>query len=258
MPLELIAVYVKVPVFVLVASRLAGLLMFQPVVGGYAVPRNFQVLLVLALAAMVTPFVNLQAGAPATAGGIVIAMASELLLGILMGLVVRMCFLGLQLGAQIVAQEAGLAFGRVADPSTGAQQSIFSSMYLQLGAVIFLIIGGHRVLLAVALDTFDAIPLLGDPGTFVRGVDLLFDAMTLGGVIAVRLSAPVILTLFLVTAAMGFISRTVPQLNILTVGFSVKGLVGFVLMAISLPAAFEAFTTALETTVQWVTELASS
>ena len=256
MPLELIATYLKVPVFLLVASRLGGLLMFQPVVGGFAVPTNVRVLLVVALAALVTPFVHLHSGVPATPTELVLAMAGELLLGVLMGLVVRMCFLGLQLGAQVVAQEAGLAFGRVADPTTGDDQSIFSSLYLQLGAVVFLIVGGHRVLVAVALDTFDAIPLLGDTGTFARGVGLLFDALTLGGEIAVRLAAPVILTLFLVTAAMGFVSRTVPQLNILTVGFSVKGLVGFVLMAISLPAALEAFAGALETTVGWVAALA--
>ena len=258
MPLELIAIYTKVPVFLLVVCRLGGLLLYQPIISGAAVPAKLQILLVLALSALVAPFVNLHSGTPATPIEIVFAMANELLLGILMGLVLRMCFVGLQLGAQVVAQEAGLAFGRVADPTTGDDESIFASMYVQLGAIIFLIIGGHRVLLAVALDTFDAIPLLGDQGTFVRGVDLIVDALTLGTEIAVRLAAPVLLTLFLVTAAMGFISRTVPQLNILTVGFSVKGLVGFVLMAISLPAAFEAFTAALETTVQWVSGLAGS
>lgn len=258
MPLELIATYLKLPVFLLVASRLGGLVMFQPIIGGYAVPANIRALFVLGLAVLVTPFVQLTAAAPAQPLRIVLAMGSELLLGVLMGLVVRMCFLGLQLGAQLVAQESGLAFGRVADPNTGAQQSIFSTLYVQLATVVFLIVGGHRVIVAVALDTFDTIPLLGDQATFAHGVGLLFDALTLGGEIAIRLAGPIILTLFLVTAAMGFVSRTVPQFNILTVGFSIKGLVGFVLMAISLPTALEAFTTALETTVSWIAALAGT
>lgn len=119
---------------------------------------------------------------------------------------------------------------------------------------MFLIVGGHRVLVAVALDTFNTIPLLGDSGTFIHGTELVLDALTLSGEIALRVAAPVILTLFLVNAAMGFIG-TVPQFNILTIGFSVKGLVAFVLMAISLPAALEAFTDALEMTVGWVAAL---
>ncbi len=255
MPLELLATYLKLPVFALVVSRLGGLLMFQPIIGGYAIPRNVRVLLVLGLAALATPFVQLSGAAPVKPASILLAMGSELLLGVLMGLAVRMCFLGLQIGGQIIAQESGLAFGRVADPTTGAEQSIFSSLYLQLGAVVFLIVGGHRALVTVALDTFDAIPLLDDPATITCGVGLVLDALTLGAEIGLRVAAPVLLTLFLVTAAMGFVSRTIPQFNILTVGFSVKGLVGFLLMAISLPAALEAFTDALETTAGWITEL---
>ena len=252
MPFELLAPYLKLPVFLLVVSRLGGLIMFQPILGGYAIPPNIRVLLVSGLAARVTPFVHLSGAAPTRPLEIVFAMGSEVLLGVLMGLVVRMCFLGLQLGGQVIAQESGLAFGRIADPSTGAEHSIISGLYLQLGAVVFLIVGGHRALVAVALDTFNTIPLLGNSSTLVHGPDLVLDALTLGGEIALRVAAPVILTLFLVNAAMGFISRTVPQFNILTIGFSLKGLVGFLLMAISLPAALEAFTDALEITIGWI------
>lgn len=256
MPFELLSPYLNLPVFLLVASRLGGLIMSQPILGGYAIPANVRVLLVIGLAAMVTPFVQMSEAASVRPLGILFAMGGEVLLGVLMGLVVRMCFLGLQMGGQMIAQESGLAFGRVADPSTGAEHSIISGLYLQLGAVVFLIVGGHRVLVGLALDTFKTIPLLSDTGAVVHGPELILDALTLGGEIAVRVAAPVILTLFLVNAAMGFISRTVPQFNILTIGFSLKGLVGFVLMAISLPAALEAFTDALEITLGWVAALA--
>ena len=252
MPFELTATYLKLPVFLLVVSRLGGLIMFQPIISGYAIPANIKVLLVLGLAALVTPFAHFHGAAPFEPAAIVFAMGSELLLGVLMGLTVRMCFLGLQLGGQVIAQESGLAFGRVADPTTGVQHSLISNLYLQLGAVVFLIVGGHRVVIAVALDTFKTIPLLSDPGTFTRGVGVLLDALMLGAEIAVRIAAPVVLTLFLVNAAMGFVSRTVPQLNILTIGFSIKGLVAFVLIAVSLPAAMEVFTDALELTVGWI------
>ncbi len=255
MPSELFALYLKLPVFLLVASRLGGLIMFQPILGGYAIPANVRVLLVAGLAALVTPFVTLGGAAPTQPLAIAFAMGGEILLGVMMGLVVRMCFLGLQLGGQVIAQESGLAFGRIADPTTGTEQSIISSLYLQLGAVVFLIVGGHRVLVSVALDTFNTIPLLGTSDTLVHGADLVLDALTHSGEIALRVAAPVVLTLFLVNAAMGFISRTVPQFNILTIGFSVKSLVAFVLMAISLPAALEAFTDGLELAVGWIADL---
>ena len=63
------------------------------------------------------------------------------------------------------------------------------------------------------------------------------------------------MTLFLVNLAMGFVARTVPHLNIITLGFSIKALIGFVLMAVSLPAAAGVFIDALEDIVSDIREL---
>jgi flagellar biosynthetic protein FliR len=54
--------------------------------------------------------------------------------------------------------------------------------------------------------------------------------------IAFAISAPVVLALFLVTVAMGFVARTVPQMNILIVGFPVRVVVGLAVMIFTLPA----------------------
>jgi len=255
MPYELIGHYLKLPVFVMVASRLGAMIMMQPVFGALSVSMKLRALFAMGLAALVTPFVDVQHDLPDTPGGLALAMGAEILLGLLMGLAVRICFLGLQMGGQLVAQESGLAFGQIADPSTGDQQSVLSTFYLQLGAVVYLILGGHRMLVAACLDNFRTIPLLGEGGTFLAGAELLVGALAVGVEMAVRVAAPTVLTLFLVNIAMGFVSRTVPQINIATVGFSLKGLVAFFVIAISLPSAAAAFTDALERVTGWLMDL---
>jgi flagellar biosynthetic protein FliR len=87
------------------------------------------------------------------------------------------------------------------------------------------------------------------------GTALLLDVLTLGGEVAICVAAPAVITLFMANIAMGFISRTVPQLNIAVLGFSFKALVGFLIMAISLPVAVGAFTGAVERVVGWLEEL---
>lgn len=255
MPFELIGVYLKLPVFLLTASRLGGILMFLPVFGGYAVPTNVRVLLVIGLAALITPLIEMDASATWHAVDLVLSMARELTLGILMGLIVQGCFVGLQLGGQLIAQESGLAFGQVADPTTDTEQSVISSLYIQLGAVVFLIVGGHRALIAAALESFRRIPLLGHAGSASGSVEMLLDVAAASGAMAIRVAAPALLTLFLINAAMGFISRTVPQFNILTIGFSVKGMIGFLMIAVALPAGLAAFTEVLELTMCWIGDL---
>lgn len=255
MPFELLAQYLKLPVFALVASRIGGLLMFQPLLGALSIPVTLRAMLVLALAALLTPLVSLPAAAPATPLGIAFAMASEILLGALIGMISSACFIGLQMGGLLIAQESGIAFGQVVDPSSDEQETVLGIFYLQLVAVVFLIVGGHRALIAACLDTFETIPLLGDNQTAILGTDVLCKALDLSGQVAFRVAAPTLLVLFLVNVAMGFVSRTMPQLNILAVGFSLKSLIAFAVMAASLPTAAEAFINALQTVCLWLNQV---
>jgi len=255
MPYELIAHYLRLPVFAMVVSRLGAMIMFQPLFGALSVPMKLRALFVIGLAALVTPFIQTNAALPDTPGGLALALGSETLLGFLIGLVLRLCFLGLQMGGQLVAQESGLAFGQVADPSTDDQQSVIAAFYLQLGAVVYLIVGGHRIVVTACLDSFRSIPLLAGGETQLVGAQLVVDALAVGARVAVQVAAPAILTLFLVHIAMGFVSRTVPQINIATVGFSLKGLVAFFIAAVSLPAAATAFTDGLQEIVGWIMQL---
>ena len=85
----------------------------------------------------------------------------------------------------------------------------------------------------------------------------LFDQLPSAGMtVAIRVAAPAVITLLLITVALGFISRTVPQLNIATVGFSLKSLIAFVIMAVSLPTAMEIFTDQLVNVVGLIEQLA--
>ncbi|MCK4343491.1 MAG: flagellar biosynthetic protein FliR [Phycisphaerae bacterium] len=207
------------------------------------------------MAALLTPLVSLPVDAPATPLGIVFAMVSEVLLGALLGLAGVVCFLALQWAGLLIVQECGLAFGRIVDPTSNEQETVIGVFYIQMAVVIYLIIGGHRALIATCLDTFDTIPLLGDDRTTMFGAELLFKALTLSGHIALRVAAPTMLALFLANLALGFVSRTMPQLNVLAVGFSIKAMIAFLLMAVSLPSAADAFICSLEQVYQWLNQL---
>jgi flagellar biosynthesis protein FliR len=104
--------------------------------------------------------------------------------------------------------------------------------------MLFLTIGGHRVMVRALLDTFTSIP----PGSFratgshaVLTEQLLTETFIVG----LRLAAPAVTALFIASLTMGLIARTVPQLNILTIGFQIRVLIGIGIAAISLSLAFD-------------------
>ncbi|MCC6358308.1 MAG: flagellar biosynthetic protein FliR [Phycisphaerales bacterium] len=255
MPFELFDTYLRLPVLMLVVARIGGLLMFQPLVGGIAVPMRIRALIVIGLAALVVPVVSLPAGAPADPAVIAFALMTELGLGAAMGIALRMVFVGMQIGGQLIAQESGVAFAQIADPSSGVEGDMINIFYGQLASIVFLIIGGHRVLVGGVLDSFREMPLLSPVLDPAAALTLLTDAVGSGCELGLKLAAPVMVTLLMVNVALGFIGRTVPQLNVATVGFSIKGIAAFGLMAVALPTGIDAFTSTLEEVMGWVAEL---
>ena len=252
MPDELAGWYQRLPIFALVASRLAGAISYHPVLSAINVPARVRGLLVIGLAALVTPMVALPAGLPETLAQLVAALVGEALLGILLGLVLRTVFVSLQLAGRMISQEAGLAFGELVDPSMGTDETLIGVFYSQLCMAVFLILGGHRTLMQATLGTFQSIPLLSADWAVLSDANVLLDGLSAALETSVRIAAPVLLALLLTNLAMGFISRTVPQLNILTLGFAIKGLLAFAVMTAALPAAIDTFLGTLERAVGWL------
>lgn len=255
MPYELFTQYLNLPLFLLVAARLAGLIMFQPILGSLAVPTAGRAMLVLALTIMVMPLTDPLVALPVSVFGMVLGMLQEVLVGAVLGLVLAGLMLGMQLGGQLIAQETGLAFGQIVDPNSGDQSNTLSNFYIQFAGLLYLLLDGHRAVVLACLDSFESIPLLTGMSITQHGVDLLLGVLQAGAELAVKVAAPTMITLFLVNVAMGFVSRTIPQLNILTFGFSVKTLIGFLIMVLSLPMAAFAFADALEQSVRALQEM---
>jgi len=105
-----------------------------------------------------------------------------------------------------------------------------------LAMAIFVAMGGHRVMLATLIGSFDKVPL----GGFADFAGLFNFMVGLLGVtfeLAVRVAAPLLCLMFLETLSLGFIARTMPQLNILSVGFALRIVVGVICMILLLATA---------------------
>jgi flagellar biosynthetic protein FliR len=69
-----------------------------------------------------------------------------------------------------------------------------------------------------------------------------------------RIAAPVLSTLFLVNVGLGFLSRSVPQLSVPTLGFAIKGMLAYLVIAVSLPATMETFVSAMDQSLAWAAQ----
>jgi len=233
MPSGVFEIYMALPAFLLVLSRVAGLMLASPLFSGTMLPTPINAILALAISLSVFPLMAGRVAVPVTLASAAGGMAGELAIGLALGLGVTLVFAGVQIGAQLVSQQAGLAIGEVFNPMMEASGTEVSQLYFLVAMAVFLAVDGHHALVRALLDSFATIPPLGfrpDSGLVV----LMVEVLTLSFVIAVRVAGPVMLALLLAFLALGFISRTVPQLNLLTIGFPLKVSMALFVMALTL------------------------
>ena len=215
--------------FVLVVFRLAGMMLFAPLFGSSRIPRRVKALLVLVLAYGVSGGVKLPASLPADAWTLSVAIGGELAFGLAMGMVLSLVFIAAQWAGELIGQQMGLNLSAVFDPQFGGEGSVLGDMYFMLTLVVFLAIRGHHAMLDGVHASFEKLPLMS------VGVDRpLFD--TLAGllqgatVLAIRLAAPMLVTMLIVALVLGLVGKTIPQMNVMAAGLTLRSVVGMVIV----------------------------
>ncbi|HXE54872.1 MAG TPA: flagellar biosynthetic protein FliR [Tepidisphaeraceae bacterium] len=218
-----------VPTFVLVVFRLAGMMLYAPLFGSVRVPRRVRVALILVLAAGITPGIVPPRVLPDTPWGLAVGIGGEMAFGLAMGMVLSFVFVAVQWAGEIIGQQMGFNLGEVFDPQFGSQSSVIGDMYFMFTLVVFLLIGGHRSMIAGVRASFDALPLLsvGINHDILNLVLELFQAAT---ILAIQLAAPVLITMLIVDLVLGLIGRTIPQMNVMSAALSIRAGLGILVI----------------------------
>src|SRR5947208_10790591 len=143
----------RVPTFVLVFFRLAGMMAFAPLFGSTRIPRRVKVLLVLVLTFGMFEGVP-RPHVPDSMWQLAVGIGGELCFGIAMGMVMSFTFVAAQWAGEMIGQQMGLNIGEVFDPQFGGGGSIIGDMYFMLALVVFLAVGGHHAMLNAVHQSF--------------------------------------------------------------------------------------------------------
>jgi flagellar biosynthesis protein FliR len=224
-------------VFTLVLARTGALVMTAPIFGSQALPRRVRALLAVAMTLLVTPvFLGTSMPAIENTAEYGRMLANEALVGLLLGFGMNILFSGIQVAGQIASQLSGLSLAEVFSPGFEEDVSVFSQLFYFLTLAVFVAVGGHRIVTEALLDTFTAAPP-GHAGLGTNFVDVLLSVLTQSFALGIRAAAPLMVALLLSNLVLGLISRTLPQINVIAVGFSVNSLLAMGVLFLSVGAA---------------------
>lgn len=205
----------------LLALRVSPVLAFGPPFSLVRLPVHFRLMAGLAIAASLAASIVTPKGSMSLDAGTLISAAShELLLGILFLLAFQIAFAGLYLAGRTIDIQTGLGIAVLIDPTTRAQTPLVGMLFAYCAGAIFFAVDGHLDLLRVLSASLDAVPVgtWQMPGSLDRILAFIGSAF----VAALGFAGAAIAALFAIDLAVAMLSRTVPQMNALVLGFQVK------------------------------------
>jgi flagellar biosynthetic protein FliR len=221
--------------------RASAMFYAAPVFSARALPTPLRVLLAASVSFLVVPFLpEVAAFEPLSLEGL-LRMAQEVLLGAMMGFAIAMAFSVLTQAGENIALGMGLGFASINDPNNGLSVPVVSQFYGIVGTLLFLVLGGHGLVIEALQASFQRLPV-GFDGLEPKAYEQLvwWGAEMYG--FAVLLALPAVASLLLVNLAFGVITRTAPQLNLFAIGFPIMILVGLGVIVLTLPALLDDFT----------------
>jgi flagellar biosynthetic protein FliR len=229
------------PVFALLAVRLGGLLLAAPLFGSPAVPVMVRGALAFVLAFLFAPLAGSPPAGEWTAGAFLLAAGAEAGIGLLIGFTASLLFAAVKLAGHLADQDMGISVATTLDPTSDEPIAVVSQFQTLLALVVYLLINGHHILLGAVAESLRALPVGSGLAASGASPGLVGDMAGRLFVVGLGLAIPALATLLLVTVAMALLARTVPEMNLLALGYPMRTLVGMVVLAVSVGFFARAF-----------------
>ena len=222
----------NVILFFLLFARISGLFAFFPFFSHANIPISLKTAITMFMVIFLYPLVP-PLKAEVTMMFLALAVTSELLIGFVAGLFLSITFAILQLAGMQISTVMGFTMASVIDPQTSTSIPLVSQFLSLIGLMVILAVNGHHQMLIFISDSLSLLPL----GSFYPQTNIvvyLGQSVTGMFVYGFVLSFPILAFSLLMDVVFGMLMKTMPQFNLLVVGFPIKITVSFIVLIVIL------------------------
>ncbi len=228
------ALPLEVYVAALVFARVGAIVMLIPGIGEAAVPPRIRLAFALVLAFVLFPLVSPTITAiPAAVSGLAGAVIKEVLIGLMIGALLRLFLASLAVTGEAVSLQTTLSFSQTANPLQAQPGTTIASFLALLGVTLFFATDLHHLFIGAIARSYTLFPP-NRPVAVEEAGELATRTFSEAFLLGVQLAAPVIVFSIVLNVAAGLIGRMMPQFQIFFVTAPLTILVGLSVFAMSL------------------------
>jgi len=160
---------------------------------------------------------------------IIIAILSEILFGMVIGIGLQLAYNVITYAGGIISFMMGFSMATAIDPQNGVSMPIVSQFLSLLGLMILFALDLHHWLIIYIYQSLQFIPL----GGFLITNNMISYTIQAAGnmfLVGVMIAFPIIALILLSDIIFGMIMKTMPQFNLLVIGFPIKIFLSFVVI----------------------------
>jgi flagellar biosynthetic protein FliR len=224
----------KFLVGLMIFLRVSGFLFASPMFQQSAIISQVKVMFgILLTLILTTAFWQEQPSLELHPWVLAILAFKEIMIGVAIGFSAQLVFFAARFAGGLIDFDMGYHTSILFDP-VSTTPTLIGELKELIVLMVFLLINGHHYLLEALLVSMKAVPI----GTFAvteSTVKLLGEFATSIFIVAIKISAPVLLSLFITNLALALLARIAPQTNIFVLSFQLKVAVGLILLFVTVP-----------------------
>ena len=238
--LELQELFTFIILLLIASLRVGAFLISSPFFGSRMVPIQIRIVFSFCLGFWILGTLQFPDQNTLLGPKLILIVLQELFIGLTVGLVLNICFAAVTLAGEKIAATSGLAFASQVDPNGGGQSPVISQIFFLFLIVVFFSLNGHLIILGLIYKSFEFYPL----GQFTSYGELVSAGLSASDILfksAAIIVLPIVIVLLFVNIAIGFITKSAPQLNLFSFGFPMTLIGAFLILFYSVDAIAFAF-----------------
>ncbi len=221
--------------FILLFFRFAALFIATPIFSHQNIPITIKAAMAFFFTIVFYPSmpeVAIEINTPS----LVLAILSELFFGMAIGIILLLAYNVITFAGGIISFMMGFSMASAIDPQTGVSMPIISQFLSLMGLMILVALDLHHWMLLFIDSSLSAIPLGGflmQENLFRYIIRAASNMFLVGFIIAF----PIVALAWLQDVTFGMLMKTMPQFNLLVIGFPIKIMVAFVVLIATLTSS---------------------
>lgn len=243
----------NVVAFILLFIRFGALFLAVPIFSHTSIPMTVKAAMAFFFSIVFyasLPPLSIEITVPSLA----VAILSEMLFGLSIGVVLQLAYNIITFAGGQISFMMGFSLASAIDPQSGVSMPIISQFLSLIVLMMLLMINMHHWVILYVSDSLASVPL----GGFMMSEHLfnyIIHASSEMFKVGFMIAFPIIALSWLADIIFGMLMKTMPQFNLLVIGFPIKIMVSFVVLIATLASTMYIMESEMQGAFNWLENL---